>query len=72
MLWNPGDPPTEGVAPVYYFYVDDLAALRESIIRAGLTPGAIVYPEYLPKGEMELFDPDGHQLKFAQRDEETP
>ena len=57
---------------LFYFYVTDLVALRDSLTAAGLQPGPISYPSYLPKGECEIRDPDGHTLMLAQRNDETP
>jgi catechol 2,3-dioxygenase-like lactoylglutathione lyase family enzyme len=72
MLWNPNEAESKPASTVYYFYVDDLPAFRESLVRASLKPTPIAYPEYLPNGEMELIDPDGHELRFGQRADDTP
>lgn len=45
---------------LFYFYVDDVAAARASLVEAGLDPGPIVTPFYAPQGEFELVDPDGY------------
>jgi len=55
-----------------YLYVSSLVALREELVRAGQTPGPIRHPEYLPRGEFQLFDPDGYKLMIAQNDTDTP
>ncbi len=57
---------------LFYIYVTDLVVLRDKLLAAGLEPGPISYPFYLPKGECELRDPDGHVLMLAQRDTDTP
>jgi catechol 2,3-dioxygenase-like lactoylglutathione lyase family enzyme len=57
---------------LFYFYAADLVALREKLLAAGLRPGPIKHPGYLPKGECEIRDPDGHTLMLAQRDDNTP
>lgn len=57
---------------LFYLYATDLVALRERLLAAGLAPGRISYPFYLPKGECELRDLDGHVLMLAQSDASTP
>jgi hypothetical protein len=61
-----------GPRTVLYLYATNLAALREELVRVGQSPGPIRYPDYLPKGELELIDPDGHCLMIAQKDDDTP
>ena len=67
---HPG--PLNAPGMLFYLYVADLVALREKLLAVGLAPGSISYPFYLPKGECELRDPDGHVLMLAQRDDNTP
>ena len=57
---------------LFYLYVADLPALRQELIAAGLTPGEIRYPDYLPQGEFEMKDPDGYCLMIAQSAPDTP
>jgi hypothetical protein len=57
---------------LYYLYAANLVSLREKLIAAGFEPGALTYPDYLPKGECEIKDPDGHTLMLAQSDTDTP
>jgi catechol 2,3-dioxygenase-like lactoylglutathione lyase family enzyme len=57
---------------LYYLYAANLVSLREKLIAAGLEPGTITYPDYLPKGECRIQDPDGHTLMLAQSDTDTP
>jgi len=57
---------------IFYLYVADLVALRNQLLEAGLNPGAITYPDYLPKGECKILDPDGHCLMLAQSFDDTP
>jgi hypothetical protein len=59
-------------ATVLYLYATNLVALREELINAGQKPGPIRYPDYLPKGEFDLNDPDGYKLMIAQNFEDTP
>ncbi len=64
------DPDTQKL--VLYLYATNLAAMREELVRAGQSPGPIRYPDYLPKGELQLADPDGYRLMVAQNAEDTP
>src|SRR3954454_23151174 len=57
---------------LFYFYATDLVALREELASAGRSPGPIQYPDYLPKGELAIQDPDGYCLMLAQSDGDTP
>jgi len=57
---------------LFYLYATDLPGLRDELIAAGKNPGPIQYPEYLPKGEFALHDPDGYRLMIAQTDTDTP
>ena len=50
---------------LFYFYADDVAAARASLVDAGLNPGAIATPFYAPQGEFELVDPDGFILMIS-------
>lgn len=61
-----------GPRAIFYVYVTDLVALRTTLIQAGDKPSEISYPFYLPKGECELIDPDGHCLMLAQNAPDTP
>jgi catechol 2,3-dioxygenase-like lactoylglutathione lyase family enzyme len=61
-----------GPEVVFYLYAADLVELREKLIEQGLDPGEICYPFYLPAGEFELRDPDGHCLMIAQSEPNTP
>ena len=57
---------------LFYFYATDLVALRGELASAGRSPGPIKYPEYLPKGELAIQDPDGYCLMLAQSHSDTP
>jgi catechol 2,3-dioxygenase-like lactoylglutathione lyase family enzyme len=57
---------------LFYLYATDLVSLRENLLRDGLAAGEIAYPEYLPKGEFRLQDPDGYCLMIAQSTDDTP
>ena len=49
------------------FYVDDVDALYQRLLRAGLAPSTI--PQDAPWGEryFHINDPDGHEVSFARR-----
>jgi len=64
------DAVTEDV--VLYLYAADLVELRNQLLAAGITASAIKYPDYLPKGEFRVHDPDGHMLMIAQAAADTP
>jgi hypothetical protein len=55
-----------------YLYATDLVSLRAELVLAGKNPGQIQYPDYLPKGEFAIQDPDGYRLMLAQSDSDTP
>lgn len=55
-------------AVLFYLYSPNLAALREHLIAAGVRVSAITYPEYMPKGEVRVDDPDGYCLLIGQAD----
>ena len=53
-------------AVLFYLYSPDLIALREHLIAAGVSVSPITYPDYMPKGEVRLEDPDGYVLLIGQ------
>ena len=55
-----------------YLYAMDLVSLRAELVSAGKDPGPIQYPDYLPKGEFAIEDPDGYRVMIAQSDSDTP
>ena len=55
-------------AVLFYLYSPDLIALRELLLAAGVKASPITYPEYMPKGEIRLEDPDGYILLVGQAD----
>ena len=57
---------------LFYLYADDLEVLRSHLLAAGVSAGAISYPDYLPKGELRVQDPDGYTLMIAQSTCDTP
>src|SRR6266851_2263176 len=46
-------------AVLFYLYATDLVALREHLLTHGVRVSSITYPEYMPKGEVRVDDPDG-------------
>jgi catechol 2,3-dioxygenase-like lactoylglutathione lyase family enzyme len=67
MLTRASEPVVAGQqAVLFYLYSPDLIALREHSIAAGVNISAITYPEYMPKGEVRLEDPDGYVLLIGQ------
>jgi catechol 2,3-dioxygenase-like lactoylglutathione lyase family enzyme len=64
---SPGEQPL-----VLYLYAADLVALRQQLIGKGVNVSAITYPDYLPKGEFELHDPDGYTVMVGQSYEGSP
>ena len=68
-----GKEPSHGEQPVVlYLYAADLVALRQQLIAMGVNVSAITYPDYLPKGEFELHDPDGYTVMVGQSYEGSP
>lgn len=67
---RPIDPAVQDA--LFYLYASDLPALRSQLLAAGLAPGTIQYPDYLPAGEFCLRDPDGYTLMIAQAASDTP
>ena len=58
---------TEPVVPsqqavLFYLYSPNLVALREHLMVAGVGVSVITYPDYMPKGEVRVEDPDGYTL----------
>jgi len=53
-------------AVLFYLYSPDLITLREHLLSNGVKVSEITYPEYMPKGEICLADPDGYVLLIGQ------
>lgn len=67
LMVTTGDPVDQvGQGILFYLYSDDLAALREQLLAAGLDVGEIADGTPGPREEMELVDPDGYVLMIAQ------
>jgi catechol 2,3-dioxygenase-like lactoylglutathione lyase family enzyme len=53
-------------AVLFYLYSPNLVALREYLISAGVRVSPITCPDYMPKGEVWVKDPDGYTLLIGQ------
>ena len=53
-------------AVLFYLYSPYLIALREHLLASGLKVSSITYPDYMPKGEIRVDDPDGYCLLIGQ------
>jgi hypothetical protein len=53
-------------AVLFYLYSPDLIALREHLLASGVKVSTIKYPEYMPRGEIRVDDPDGYCLLIGQ------
>jgi catechol 2,3-dioxygenase-like lactoylglutathione lyase family enzyme len=69
MLNHSHDPVDASV--LFYLYSDDLQALREQLISAGVDAGEIVDGRPGPREEMKLLDPDGYVVMVAQIDDDS-
>jgi len=61
---------TDPGAIVLWLYSHDLGALREQLVAAGVSAGAIVDGTPGPRQQMELTDPDGYTVMVAQLEDE--
>ena len=61
---DPVDQADQGV--LFYLYSDNLAALRQQLLAAGIDVGEIEDGTPGPREQMQLADPDGYVLKIAQ------
>jgi hypothetical protein len=67
MFSRASDPVTPGQqAVLFYLYSPDLIALREHLLASGVKVSPITYPDYMPKGEIRVEDPDGYVLLIGQ------
>jgi catechol 2,3-dioxygenase-like lactoylglutathione lyase family enzyme len=53
-------------AVLFYLYSPDLVGLREHLRANSVKVSEITYPDYMPKGEIRLEDPDGYVLLIGQ------
>ncbi|HEY7982127.1 MAG TPA: hypothetical protein VID19_11655 [Candidatus Eremiobacteraceae bacterium] len=47
-------------------YVADVIALRKRLTAVGITVTDVTYPDYMPKGEIGVVDPDGYCVLIGQ------
>jgi catechol 2,3-dioxygenase-like lactoylglutathione lyase family enzyme len=64
--YGPSDPDHQRVQ--FYLYSQDLAALRDRLLAAGIDAGEIEDGSPGPREEMRVADPDGYVLMIAQAD----
>lgn len=53
---------------MFYLYSPDLIALRDHLLNSGAKVSSITYPDYMPKGEIQVEGPDGYCLLIGQSD----
>ena len=53
-------------AVLFYLYSPDLIALRARLLGSDVKVSPISYPDYMPKGEIRVQDPDGYVLLIGQ------
>ncbi len=51
---------------LFYMYATDVVEYRNQLLACGVNVGPLKYPEYLPKGEFRINDPDGYCLMVGQ------
>ncbi len=67
MFARASDPVIPGQqAVLFYLYSPDLIALREHLQSSHVKVSPITYPDYMPKGEIRIEDPDGYVLLIGQ------
>lgn len=59
-------PEPSAQAVLFYCYTADLPRLREHLLEQGVAVSPIRYPDYMPKGEFRLADPDGYVILVGQ------
>jgi hypothetical protein len=53
-------------AVLFYLYSPNLIELRDHLLANRVLVSEISYPEYMPKGEIRVDDPDGYCLLIGQ------
>lgn len=67
MLTRASEPVIPGQqAVLFYLYCDHLLTLRERLLANHVNVSAVTYPNYMPKGEIRVEDPDGYVLLIGQ------
>jgi hypothetical protein len=51
---------------LFWFYATDVVEYRTNLKGRGVDVGPMTFPEYLPKGEFRMTDPDGYCLAVGQ------
>lgn len=49
-----------------YLYTDDVAALRDSFVAAGIEATEMQHPTHYGCDDFDVIDPDGHRIAFGQ------
>jgi hypothetical protein len=65
-------PPVTPGTTVFYLYAADVTSMHAMLAANGVRHGAIAFPDYMPKGEFDVWDPDGYKLTVAQAGPDTP
>src|SRR5438552_9843892 len=60
----PVDPERQSV--LFYVHAGDVAGIRKQLLADGVEISEIRHPEYMPAGEIALYDPDGYCLVIGQ------
>jgi catechol 2,3-dioxygenase-like lactoylglutathione lyase family enzyme len=68
MLLAPASAPIDPAvqAALLYMYVADVVALRRKLMTVGITVTDVTFPDYMPKGEIGVVDPDGYCVLIGQ------
>jgi hypothetical protein len=51
---------------LFYLYATDVVEYRNNLMARSVEVGPLTHPEYLPKGEFRMTDPDGYCLAVGQ------
>jgi catechol 2,3-dioxygenase-like lactoylglutathione lyase family enzyme len=62
----PVDPECQAV--LFYVHAHNVAGIRRQLLAQGVEISEIRHPEYMPAGEIALYDPDGYCLVIGQPD----
>ena len=57
---------SERQAVLFYVHAQDVAGIREQLLAEGIEVSEIRHPEYMPAGEIALYDPDGYCLVIGE------
>ena len=63
----PIDPERQAV--LFYVHAHNVAGIRKQLLADGMEISEIRHPEYMPAGEIALYDPDGYCLVIGQPDQ---